>query len=229
MQFLGMTRRRIERALHVLVTQKVIRIAHRKDNALWVKVRHKQLEIIEKLAVIPGWSKKDQPEGRMVQKGPSGESERDHPEDKIAASNPNDDYELELDENPSKKPLKETLCEKTPEIHSNGHSFGYHAAAKTYKILLRERKIQRTPTLRSWERIFNDYVSYVKQRDGISTAEAESHISLILEDHLENITDQFQPKCYCADSICREFHRLIDAKDRRKNGWKKKTDDVGVW
>lgn len=92
--------------------------------------------------------------------------------------------------------------------------FGRKLAEDTYRRLLKAGKVRRTPKLASWGRLFDQLATDVKANAGLNGS-TETYIHEIVTDHLDHIKDRYQPKCYSAESICREFARLEDAMERR--------------
>jgi hypothetical protein len=75
---------------------------------------------------------------------------------------------------------------------------------------------QGAPNFDSWGKRFDDFVLTIAQARHCSIAAAQEHVRELVEDHVDNITDPYQPQKFAPNTICSSFRRIEEAKKRRE-------------
>lgn len=123
----------------------------------------------------------------------------------------------EAEPEPKQPPPGKLLPEsknKTTKTLPVPQSFGRRLAESIYRRLQKAGKLFAKPSLPKWGAEFDKLAAEVKNNAGMN-GNTESFIREVLEDHLNHIDDQFQPQCFAAKTICRDFDRIVNTMKRR--------------
>ena len=122
----------------------------------------------------------------------------------------------------SRPTVEKTISSSSSEELPITQSKSYIIAQELRTGLLKAKKLMRTPSLMNWKKEIDILVAEIKERDECSKKKAYITISDVLKDHLNNLRDYWQPKAYSAAAFRKDFIKIEDAMQRRKEGPPKK-------